>query len=267
VERGGSDHSPGTVVLPNAQARWLQTPVWRGIHIGIDERTLQIWAANLTPATWVRRPCCPTSDQIRPIRRSAASTPMEPPTPAKAMTPSRHGAWAVIPPRKTASREKQTPPVRSRATKHCTHCAAVWPHRPATMGAAPPPPRKDRDAVHETAGTTPEREDFARQVAELEVRVAVLKASHAPADPSPTWRHKPVQGGKGTNLKQLAQQSRRGPSSSASVTGGSLAQVFAGRVAAPRPETLISRTDHGNLTTLGCSLVRHMCSPDLRHGA
>jgi hypothetical protein len=46
--------------------------VWRKIHIGIDEQTLEIWAPSSPPETWATRPCCPScSTRSHPIRKSA----------------------------------------------------------------------------------------------------------------------------------------------------------------------------------------------------
>jgi hypothetical protein len=118
-----------------------------------------------------------------------------PPTPAKAMTRSRGMAHGPsFRPARPQSREKQTPPVRSRATKPCTHCGGgggrivrrQWSgHRRRRAKTGMP--------CMKLPGRRLSARDFARQVAELEVRVAVLNGLTAPADPSPTWRHKSAQ--------------------------------------------------------------------------
>jgi hypothetical protein len=78
--------------------------VWRRIHIGIDERTLQIRAANLTTSDVGEAPMLPERlDQIPPdqeigsVNADGASNTRK----GHDALPG-HGAWAVIPPRKTA---------------------------------------------------------------------------------------------------------------------------------------------------------------------
>jgi hypothetical protein len=61
--------------------------VWRKLHIGIDERTLEILAAEFTTSDVGDAPCCP--NRFRQSRRSAASPPMAPSIPACVMTPSQ----------------------------------------------------------------------------------------------------------------------------------------------------------------------------------
>jgi len=91
--------------------------VWRRIHIGIDEKTLEIRAAALTTgdvgdvgpasATGFERTgegCCPRfSTRSHPISRSPASLPTVPSTPATCHDAiAAQGATAIIPPRKNA---------------------------------------------------------------------------------------------------------------------------------------------------------------------
>jgi hypothetical protein len=184
-----------------------------------------------------------------------------PPTPAKAMTPSpgmAHGP--SFRPARPQSREKQTPPVRSRATKPCTHCGGgggrivrrQWSgHRRRRAKTGMP--------CMKLPGRRLSARDFARQVAELEVRVAVLNGLTAPADPSPTWRHKSAQG-----RERHKPQTTRATEPTATVvfwrqvTRWEPGAGFRGRVAAPHPEIpdpLVRIT--GTLPRLGCSLVRH----------
>ena len=132
--------------------------VWRKIHIGIDEKTLEIRAASSPPATSAMRLCCPNcSTRSRPIRRSAASPPTAPTTPASATMPSPP---AALPP---SFRPARTPkpwktdhaPVRSRATRPCGF-EILRPGHLATMERIPPPkPRRNQDALCQAAGPAP----------------------------------------------------------------------------------------------------------------
>ena len=91
--------------------------VWRRIHIGIDEQTLEIRAAALTTgdvgdvepasATGFERTgegCCPIcSTRSHPISRSPGSLPTAPSTPATCHDAiAARGAAAIIPPRKNS---------------------------------------------------------------------------------------------------------------------------------------------------------------------
>ena len=64
--------------------------VWRKLHIGIDEQTLEIRAAEFTSNEVGDAPMLPEllNQRSPPIRRSGASPPTVPTTPANAMTPS-----------------------------------------------------------------------------------------------------------------------------------------------------------------------------------
>ena len=105
VERGGSDHSPGGPSSCRTRKHGgSKRQVWRRIHIGIDERTLQIRAANLTTSDVGEAPMLPERlDQIPPdqeigsVNADGASNTCK----GHDALPG-HGAWAVIPPRKTA---------------------------------------------------------------------------------------------------------------------------------------------------------------------
>jgi hypothetical protein len=93
--------------------------VWRKIHIGIDEQTLEIRAAEFTTSDVGDAPMLPELlDQIPLIRRSPASPLTAPSTPASAMTPSLP---AALPQSfrlgEMASLGSPTPPGRSPATK------------------------------------------------------------------------------------------------------------------------------------------------------
>jgi hypothetical protein len=171
--------------------------VWRRIHIGIDERTLQIRAANLTTSDVGEAPMLPERlDQIPPDQEIGSVNADGASNTCKghdALPGMAHGP--SFRPARPQSREKQTPPVRSRATKPCTHCGGgggrivrrQWSgHRRRRAKTGMP--------CMKLPGRRLSARDFARQVAELEVRVAVLNGLTAPADPSPTWRHKSAQG-------------------------------------------------------------------------
>ncbi len=95
--------------------------VWRKIHIGIDEQTLEIRTAELTTSDVGDAPMPPELlDQIPLDQEIASVTADVPSTPASAMTPSP----PEVPPRsyrpaRTQSPGSPTPLGRSRATKPC----------------------------------------------------------------------------------------------------------------------------------------------------
>jgi hypothetical protein len=151
--------------------------VWRKIHIGIDEKHWKSGRPSSPPATSATRPCCPNcSTRSRPIRRSPASPPMAPSTPANAMTPSPPAA----PPRssrpaRTPSPGSQTPPVRSHETKPCAHHGASdGPSGDDGAGITAEAAQRPRCTASSSWANASSARDFDRQVAEFQVRVAVL---------------------------------------------------------------------------------------------
>ena len=78
--------------------------VWRKVHLGIDEQTLEIRAVEVTSSDIGDAPMLPELlCQIPPDKEIASVTPTEHTTPESATTPSPNkGAAAVIPPRKNA---------------------------------------------------------------------------------------------------------------------------------------------------------------------
>ena len=100
--------------------------VWRKIHIGIDEKSLEIRAAEFTTSDVGDATMLPELlDQIPPNRRSPASPPPAPSTPASATTPSPR----AVPRRssrlaRTPSPGSPTQPGLSPATRSCAHRSA-----------------------------------------------------------------------------------------------------------------------------------------------
>jgi hypothetical protein len=97
--------------------------VWRKIHVGIDEKTLEVRAAEFITSDIGDAPMLP--EPLDQIRRSPASPPTVPSTPASAMMPLPP---VVLPPSfrpaRMPSRGSQTLRVQSRATKPCARQSA-----------------------------------------------------------------------------------------------------------------------------------------------
>ena len=97
--------------------------VWRKIHIGIDEKTLEIRVVKFTTSGVGDATCCPCcSTRSRLIRRSPASLLAGPTTRASATTPSLND---VLPPSFRPARMrnpgKPSPRVQLRATRRYAH--------------------------------------------------------------------------------------------------------------------------------------------------
>ncbi len=132
--------------------------VWRKMHIGIDEQTLEVRAVEVTSSDIGDAPMLPELlDQIPPDQEIASVT-------ADGAYDTRkchdaiadRGAAAVIPPRKNAKPWKAVTAgavARNealRASKYLDRAAV------ATMERIPPPePRRNQDALRETAGSAP----------------------------------------------------------------------------------------------------------------
>ena len=97
--------------------------VWRKIHMGIDEQTLEIRASEFTTSDVGDGPCCPScSTRSHPTKRSPVSPPMAHSTPASATMPS----LPEVPPRSSRPARMPGPgsltaQARSPATKPCAH--------------------------------------------------------------------------------------------------------------------------------------------------
>ncbi len=100
--------------------------VWRKIHIGIDEHTLEIRAAEFTTSNAGDAPMLPDLlDQIPPDQEIASVTSDGAFDTCKCHDAiAARSAAAVIPPRKTLGRGSPTRPERSRATKPCARHVA-----------------------------------------------------------------------------------------------------------------------------------------------
>lgn len=147
------------------------------IHIGIDEKTWKSGLRSSPSATLWTRPMLPELlDQITPEQKIAPPPSPPPPTapltPASAMMPSpRAVPRRASRPAITQSRGSPTPPVRSPATRSCAH-QSVWAHHLATMEQISlPKPRRDQDALCETAQPAPQR---TRLTVRFHLRAAVL---------------------------------------------------------------------------------------------
>ncbi len=114
--------------------------IWRKIHIGIDEKTLEIRAAEFATSDVGDAPMLPALlDQIPPEQEIAGIT-------ADGAFDTRkchdaiaaRGAAAIIPPRKNAKPWNLTVQGLSRATKSCGH-RSVWANHLATTERLPPP--------------------------------------------------------------------------------------------------------------------------------
>ena len=163
--------------------------VWRKVHLGIDEQTLEVRAAELTTSDVGDAPCCRNfRTRSRPIRRSPVSQPTAPMTPESAMTPSPPEArLRSFLPARTPGPGSPTPPGRLRAMRRCAHHAAsVEPSGDdgaALTAGAVQKPKCTASSCRASAswrfgiGLEPVAAQcltLDRQVAEFQVRVAVL---------------------------------------------------------------------------------------------
>jgi hypothetical protein len=129
--------------------------VWRKIHLGIDEQTLEIRAVEITGSHIGDAPVLPDLLSQIPEGQEIGSVTAD----GAYDTRNCHdaiadrGAHAVIPPRK--KREAlEDHHRRSRGAKRGPARGEIpWPRTLATMERIPPPePRRDEDALCETAG-------------------------------------------------------------------------------------------------------------------
>jgi hypothetical protein len=143
--------------------------VWRKIHIGIDEQTLEIRAAEFTTSDVGDARMLPELlDQIPPDQEIASVTADGAYDTRKCYDAiAERGAAAVIPPRRNAKPWKPDtrPPHRprhrrsDRAQRGPARVKALRPHDLATMERLPPSkPRRDQDALRQAAGPASGRE-------------------------------------------------------------------------------------------------------------
>jgi len=67
--------------------------LWRKIHIGADEQTLEFRAIEITGSSIVMRPCCPNCSAISPLTWRSGRSPQTGPTTWRAkiyVTPGSH---------------------------------------------------------------------------------------------------------------------------------------------------------------------------------
>ena len=155
--------------------------VWRKIHIEIDEQTLEIRAAEITTSDVGDAPMLPERlHQIPPDQQIASVT-------ADGAFDTRkchdaiaaRGAAAIIPPRKNAKPWKARQPRSDRAQRGPARLTTLRSNHLATMERlSPPKPRRSRaeTKMHcvKLPGQRLAASDLDRQVAEFQIRVAVL---------------------------------------------------------------------------------------------
>ena len=134
--------------------------VWRKIHIGIDEQTLEIRAAEFTTSDVGDAPMLPELlDQIPPDQEIATVT-------ADGAFDTRkcheaiaaRGAAAIIPPRKNAKPWKPDTPWSDRTKRSPPRITALRADHLATMERlSPPEPRRDQDALRQTTWPAADR--------------------------------------------------------------------------------------------------------------
>jgi hypothetical protein len=97
--------------------------VWRKVHVGIDEQTLEVRAVEMTGSHIGDAPVLLTySARSRPTRRSRASPPTAPATPTSAITPSPTAVLLLSSrPAKTRSRASPSPQAQWPETRLCAH--------------------------------------------------------------------------------------------------------------------------------------------------
>jgi len=180
VERGGSDHSPGGPSSCRTRKHGgSKRQVWRRIHIGIDERTLQIRAANLTTSDVGEAPMLPERlDQIPPDQEIGSVTADGAYDTRKCHDAiAERGAHAVIPPRKNAKPWK--PDTAGAVARNETLRASrrlgrtIWRRWSGYHRRS-----RAETKMHcvKLLGQRLSARDFHRQVAEFQIRVAVLNS-------------------------------------------------------------------------------------------
>jgi len=193
---------------------------------GSTRRPWQSGRPSSPPAISAMRPCCPNfSTRSRPGRRSPPSPPTAPSTPAGATTPSPP---AVPPqscrPARPPDPGSPTPPGQSPATRSCAHRSAAADHLATMARVSPPKPRRDMTRIRKQSsglfsddrmrcaklpGQRLSARDFDRQVAELQVRVAVLNGFTALGTPITDGRRRGLaRKRRSPSISRFVQQSR-----------------------------------------------------------
>ena len=162
----------------------MKRRVWRKIHIGIDEQTLEIRAAEFTTSDVGDAPMPPELlDHIPPeqqISNVTADGAFDTRKCHEAI--AARGAAAIIPPHKKRQAMEARHGGGNRAKRSPARIKTLRPDHLATMERLPPPkPRRNQEALCEPKvrgakllGQRRTARDFNRRVAEFQVRVAVL---------------------------------------------------------------------------------------------
>lgn len=110
--------------------------VWRKIHLGIDEETLEVRAVEITGSHIGDAPVLPDLlSQIPVMKRSGASRLTVPTTPATVTTPSPTGVpWLSSRPERMPNPGSQSQREPSHATRPCGH-PNTWAARSGETGA------------------------------------------------------------------------------------------------------------------------------------
>ena len=164
--------------------------VWRKLHVGIDEQTLEIRAAEFTTSDVGDAPMLPELlDQIPPEQEIAtviADGAFDTRKCHDAIAARGAAALAIV--REPMAHQWLAPTPQERQTMETRHCRGHCPQRdPAHIEAcrsnpmatmervSPSKPRRDQDATSvKLLGQRLSAREFDRQVAEFHVRVAVL---------------------------------------------------------------------------------------------
>ena len=138
--------------------------VWRKIHIGIDEKTLEIRAAEFTTSDVGDAPMLPELlDQIPPDQEIGSGEPRErrwrlrhPQVPSGRRRPRRCGNHPA--PQERQALEARHP-WSDRTKRSPPRIPALRADPLATMErVSPPKPRRDQDALRQALGPTPDRQ-------------------------------------------------------------------------------------------------------------
>ena len=163
--------------MAGAQARRPKRRVWRKIHLGIDERTLEVRAIEITSSSVGDAPMLPELLSQIPADQEIASVTADGAYDTRKCHDAiaERGAAAVIPPRKNAKPWKTATAgavARNEALRASKYLGrALWRrwsgyHRRSRV--------ETKTHCVKLTGQKLTARDFDRQVAELQVRVAVL---------------------------------------------------------------------------------------------
>jgi hypothetical protein len=132
--------------------------LWRKIHIGVDEQTLEIRAIEITGSSVGDAPMLPELLGQIPAEVEIGSVTADGAYDTRKChdAVADRGAHAVIPPRKNATPWKPSTAgaiARNEALRASKYLGrAIWRN---WSGYSPPKPRRDEDALREAAGTEP----------------------------------------------------------------------------------------------------------------